>query len=205
MNLYKSIGKRVFDLLASISILLISLPFFLIIIPLQVMLYRKIIYTQIRHTKNLRTFRIYKFASMRDVRDKNNAQLPDNLRITKLGRILRRNSLDELPNLFNVIKGEMSIVGPRPLPVNFKNYMPTYMLRRYEVKSGITGLAQVSGRNSLSWRQKIDLDLEYVDKFNFIVDLKIIVLSIRTVINSSSNVNNELNEKGIDNYRPNFD
>lgn len=138
-------------------------------------------YLQPRIGKDDRIFKVIKLKTMNEVKDKNGQLLPDNERITSVGRFLRKTSLDELPQLFNVIKGDMSFVGPRPLLVE---YLPLYndlQKRRHEVRPGITGWAQVNGRNAISWEQKFEYDVWYVENLSFLLDMKIILLTINKV------------------------
>ncbi len=124
---------------------------------------------------------MYKFRTMTDEKDENGNLLPDIVRLTKFGRLLRSSSLDELPELFNILKGDMSIIGPRPLLVQYLPLYNHHQKRRHEVRPGLSGLAQVSGRNAISWEDKYNLDVEYVDNVNFIEDWKIIFLTIKKV------------------------
>jgi lipopolysaccharide/colanic/teichoic acid biosynthesis glycosyltransferase len=124
---------------------------------------------------------MYKFRTMTDERDEHGELLPDNVRLTKFGRLLRSTSLDELPELFNILRGDMSIVGPRPLLVQYLPLYNEHQKRRHEVRPGLSGLAQVNGRNAISWEKKFNLDVEYVDNVSFIGDWKIIFLTIKKV------------------------
>lgn len=183
--MYKSFIKPLADMLVSIIGIVILSPLF-IIVALALTYQNKgtPFFLQTRPGKKQKAFKIIKFKTMTDQRDVKGNLLPDIERITKLGRIVRKLSIDELPQLFNVIKGEMSIVGPRPLL--FK-YIPLYskeQLRRHEVKPGITGWAQVNGRNSISWTTKFELDLYYVDHLSFLLDMKIVIMTILKVIKS---------------------
>lgn len=138
-----------------------------------------IIFTQDRPGRDGKIFKLYKFRSMSDKRDENGELLPDKLRLNKFGRILRSTSLDELPELFNILKGDMSIVGPRPLLVKYLEHYNSHDARRQEVRPGLTGLAQVSGRNAMSWKEKFEKDIEYVDNLTFLLDVKIVLLTIK--------------------------
>jgi undecaprenyl phosphate N,N'-diacetylbacillosamine 1-phosphate transferase len=140
---------------------------------------------------------------MTDTFDKSGLQLPDKYRITKFGKFLRATSLDEIPNLFNVLLGQMSIVGPRPLPISFYDSMSVEQQKRYQVSAGLTGLAQVSGRNKLTWKEKIDFDLIYVQNLNFYFDLKIIFKTLFILF--AYNKNESLFNEGLDKYSPDFD
>ena len=140
-----------------------------------------ILFTQDRPGKNGKVFKLYKFRSMSDKKDENGELLPDKLRLTTFGRILRSTSLDELPELFNIIKGDMSIVGPRPLLVKYLEHYNSHDRRRHEVRPGLTGLAQVSGRNAMSWKEKFEKDIEYVDNLTFLMDVKVVLLTVKKV------------------------
>ena len=174
--------KRLFDLLVSIFILLILLPVIIIIaLLIRFNLGRGVIFTQERPGLNGNVFSMMKFRTMLDFKDKQGNLLPDDERLTKFGSLLRSTSLDELPGLFNVLKGDMSLVGPRPLLVQ---YLPLYsdeQARRHNVRPGVTGWAQVNGRNAISWEQKFKFDVWYVDNHNILIDLKILLLTVKKV------------------------
>lgn len=174
--------KRIFDLSVSFFALLTLLPVILVVAAL---IYFKlgspILFTQNRPGLNGRVFKMMKFRSMLDAKDKQGNLLPDEQRMTKFGAFLRSTSLDELPGLFNVLKGDMSLVGPRPLLVQ---YLPLYsaeQARRHNVRPGITGWAQVNGRNAISWEDKFKLDVWYVDNQSFWLDIKILLLTVKKV------------------------
>ena len=175
--------KRLFDLILSFICLLPLLPVMVVIIFLvRVKIGSPIFFKQKRPGLNGEIFKIYKFRTMTNERDKNGALKPDSARLTKFGKFLRSTSLDELPGLWNVLKGDMSLVGPRPLLVE---YLPLYsekQSRRHEVKPGITGWAQVNGRNAISWDEKFELDVWYVDNQSFWLDIKILWLTVKKVI-----------------------
>lgn len=181
--MYKGIFKRVIDLIVAFLALLILAPLIgLVTLLLYSQNKGKPFFFQERPGQFKKPFHIIKFKTMTDEKDAEGNLLPDNLRITKFGGWVRKLSIDELPQLINVLKGEMSLVGPRPLL--FK-YMPLYtaeQLRRHEVRPGITGWAQVNGRNSISWTQKFALDVEYVDKVSFLMDCKILLLTVKKVL-----------------------
>ena len=171
--------KRLFDLLAAILLIIILFPMLLVTAVLIVFkLSRPVIFAQWRSGKDGIPFRIYKFRTMLDRYDKNGVLAPDEDRITPFGQKLRSVSLDELPELINVIKGEMSLVGPRPLITEYMDKYNEEQIRRLEVKPGITGWAQVNGRNTISWEKKFKLDVWYVDNWNLFLDIKIIFLTI---------------------------
>lgn len=140
-----------------------------------------VLFAQERPGRNGKIFRLYKFRSMTDEKDENGELLPDEKRLTKFGKLLRSTSLDELPELFNMIKGDMAVVGPRPLLVRYLPRYNKHQARRHEVRPGFTGLAQVSGRNAISWEEKFDKDVEYVENISFMKDWSIIFNTIKTV------------------------
>jgi len=171
--------KRTFDLLVSLILLILLSPVMLVIAVLvRIKLGRPVLFSQERPGLHGRLFRLYKFRTMRDARGADDRLLPDEERLTKFGRFLRASSLDELPELFNVLKGEMSLVGPRPLLVAYLERYTPEQARRHEVLPGITGWAQVNGRNALSWESKFKLDVWYVDNRSFWLDLKILFLTL---------------------------
>ncbi|KYD06300.1 sugar transferase [Bacillus atrophaeus] len=177
------IAKRVFDLTAAILLLCCAsliIVFAMCIIRLKIG--SPVFFTQVRPGLNGKPFTLYKFRTMTDERDKEGNLLPDEVRLTKTGKLIRKLSIDELPQLWNVIKGDLSLVGPRPL---LMEYLPLYtnkQQRRHEVKPGITGWAQVNGRNAISWEKKFELDVWYVDHRSFFLDLKILFLTVRKVL-----------------------
>jgi len=175
--------KKIFDLLLIFLSLPLTLPIYLLMMLLVLtQLNFPILFRQPRTGLNGKIFNIYKFRTMTDDCDKDGILLPDELRLTKFGKFLRSTSLDELPSLWNVLKGDMSLVGPRPLLVE---YLPLYsakQARRHEVKPGITGWAQVNGRNAITWSEKFDLDVWYVDNQSIWLDIKILWLTVKKVI-----------------------
>ena len=178
--------KRIFDLITTFFGLFLLLP---VIIITTLILIRKlgspIFFIQSRPGLNKKIFNIYKFRTMTRERDIDGALLPDEVRLTKFGKLLRSTSLDELPSLWNVLKGEMSLVGPRPLLVEYLPLYSSKQARRHEVKPGITGWAQVNGRNAISWDEKFDLDVWYVDNQSTLLDIKILYMTIIKVITRS--------------------
>lgn len=182
MNLYRNIFKPVADFLLAFVLLVILSPIIVSSGLLLLVANRgKVFFFQQRPGLNARPFTIIKFKSMRDAFDDKGVALPDEVRLTKVGGFVRSASLDELLQLVNVLKGDMSLVGPRPL---LMHYLPRYskeQARRHEVKPGITGWAQVNGRNAISWEEKFRFDLEYVDQQSFFLDMKILFLTISTV------------------------
>jgi len=184
MKLYPIVIKRLFDFLAALVGIIIVSPLLLtLIIVLAISNNGKPFFYQTRTGKNGKLFTIIKLKTMNDKTDKEGDLLPVKYRITKMGDFCRKYSLDEIPQLLNILKGDMSLVGPRPL---LPKYLPLYnerQNRRHEVTPGITGWAQVNGRNAISWEEKFDLDVYYVDNQSFLLDLKIIFMTIDKVIN----------------------
>ena len=175
--------KRFFDLIISIFLVFFLSPIMILIVLLILILQgRNFLFSQHRLGKNHQRFKIIKFRTMTSEVDSEGVLLPDVERTTKIGNFLRRSSLDELPGLLNVLKGEMSLVGPRPLPSQYLSRYSQEQDRRHEVKPGITGWAQVNGRNAISWEEKFRLDVWYVDNKSFFLDIKILLLTIHKVI-----------------------
>ena len=175
--------KRFFDLFLVLLSLPLILPIYLLLMLLVLTKFNfPILFKQSRPGLNGKIFNIYKFRSMTSERDKEGALLTDELRLTKFGKFLRSTSLDELPSLWNVLKGDMSLVGPRPLLVEYLPLYSSKQARRHEVKPGITGWAQVNGRNAISWDEKFDLDVWYVDNQSIWLDIKILYMTIKKVI-----------------------
>jgi len=177
--LYRKYFKRIFDfVLALIALIILSPLFLVVVVMVRVKLGRPVIFKQKRPGKDEKIFTLYKFRTMTDEKDENGELLPDNMRLSRFGKILRATSIDELPELINVIKGDMSLVGPRPLLVEYLDKYSDEQLRRHDVKPGITGMAQINGRNSLSWESKFNYDIWYVDNLSFLLDVKILLLTI---------------------------
>ena len=175
--------KRIIDITCSLIGLIILSPIFLIVsILVYIKLGSPIFFTQERVGKDRKIFKMIKFRTMLDSKNKFGELLNDEERLTPFGKKLRSTSLDELPELINVLKGDMSLVGPRPLLVEYIPLYSKHQFRRHEVKPGITGWAQVNGRNSIDWETKFDLDVEYVDNFNLFMDIKILFLTVLKVI-----------------------
>ena len=180
---YRKYGKRIMDLILSLISLIVLSPVLLIIALLvRLKLGRPVIFRQERPGLNEKIFTLYKFRTMTNETDKNGELLPDSTRLTKFGGFLRSTSLDELPELLNIIKGDMSIVGPRPLLVKYLPLYNDHQRHRHDVRPGLTGWAQVNGRNAISWEEKFNLDIEYVKNVSFLLDLKIIFLTLKKVI-----------------------
>lgn len=182
-GLYEMHLKRPLDFAAAFAVLPFLLPVYIVLAALvKVKLGKPVIFIQERPGKGGKIFKLYKFRTMTDERDESGKLLPDDRRLTTFGKMLRSTSLDELPELINVLKGDMSLVGPRPLLVE---YLPKYserQARRHEVRPGITGLAQVHGRNAISWEEKFEWDIEYVDRVSFWGDVKIILETVTAVL-----------------------
>lgn len=183
---YEAFFKRPLDvLLAGSAMILLSPIMGITALLVKVNLGSPVLFTQQRPGQNEKIFKIYKFRTMTDKKDENGELLSDEERLTKFGQLLRSTSLDELPELFNILKGDMSIVGPRPLLVEYLERYNEEQKHRHDVRPGLTGYAQVSGRNSLSWDEKFKDDLSYIEKISFINDLKIILQTIRIVLTKS--------------------
>ena len=182
-RLYRDYIKRFLDIVLSVGAIVVLSPVMAVTAVLvRVKLGSPVIFKQKRPGKDERIFEMYKFRSMTDARDENGELLPDEVRLTSFGKKLRASSLDELPELFNILKGDMSVVGPRPLLVQ---YLPLYnaqQKRRHEVRPGVTGYAQVHGRNAITWEEKFEKDVYYVDHISFWGDWKIILQTIRAVV-----------------------
>jgi lipopolysaccharide/colanic/teichoic acid biosynthesis glycosyltransferase len=180
---YRRAGKRLLDLLLTLPALLVLAPLFLLLALLvRLKLGSPILFRQRRPGINGRAFTLLKFRTMTDARDRDGGLLPDAERLTRFGRFLRATSLDELPELFKVLKGDMSLVGPRPLLMEYLDRYTPEQARRHEVKPGLTGWAQINGRNALAWEDKFKLDVWYVDRVSFRLDLKILVLTLLRLI-----------------------
>jgi len=196
-GLYRLYFKRPMDFILSLLAIIILSPVFIITgILVRTKLGSPILFKQNRPGLDEKIFTMYKFRTMTDQKDENGELLPDHIRLTKFGKMLRATSLDELPELFNILKGDMSIIGPRPLLVQYLPLYSAHQQRRHEVRPGLSGYAQVNGRNSISWEEKFDLDVQYVDNVTFINDVRIIIMTIKKVfikdgISSESSVTME--------------
>lgn len=204
-HIYQSFFKRFFDFFLSLTAVVCLSPLLVVIILLLFFSNEGagVFFYQERPGLKGKIFRVIKFKTMNDKRDEKGDLLPDLLRITKVGKFVRATSLDELPQLFNVIKGDMALIGPRPL---LKQYLPLYtdeQMRRHDVRPGISGWAQVNGRNNLSWGEKFKLDVWYVDHISFMLDLKIILMTFlkvfkRESINSAETTSMNITEANFD-------
>ena len=203
--MYKKYIKRLLDIVLSLFAIIISLPLFLIIgILVLIFLGRPAIFRQKRPGKDEKIFTLYKFRTMTDKRDKNGNLLPDEVRLTKFGKFLRKTSLDEIPEFINILKGDMSFIGPRPLLVKYLPYYTDTERHRHDVRPGLTGLAQINGRNLLNWDDRFKKDVEYVNSVSFMTDVKIVFLTIKKVLIGSDIVMGEkLNMLSLDKERVN--
>ena len=182
-GIYKRYIKRPQDSLCALVALIVLSPLIIVLVILvQIKMGSPILFSQDRPGKDGKIFKLYKFRSMTNQRDENGELLADELRLTKFGKFLRSTSLDELPALINILKGDMAVVGPRPLLVRYLERYDKHQARRHEVRPGLTGLAQISGRNALSWEDRFNLDVEYVDNISFLGDWKIIFKTVATVL-----------------------
>ena len=181
--MYKKFFKRFFDIILSLFAIIILSPVYIIIsILVFIFMGWPILFKQPRPGKNEKIFNMYKFRTMTNKKDKDGNLLPNEKRLTKFGNLLRKTSLDELPEIFCILIGKMSIVGPRPLHVEYLDYYNKEQKHRHDVRPGLTGWAQINGRNSITWTEKFKLDVWYVKNRNFLLDLKIIFLTVKKVI-----------------------
>ena len=180
--IYSKYIKRLLDILISITfIVLFSWLYLILVILVRIKLGSPVLFCQERPGYNEKIFKLYKFRTMTDKRDEKGNLLPDSERLTKFGSMLRSTSLDELPEMFNILKGDMSLIGPRPLLVEYLPYYTEEERLRHSVRPGLTGLAQVSGRNYLAWDKRLAKDVEYVNHISFIMDIRIIIKTIMVV------------------------
>lgn len=177
--MYKHIFKRPIDIFCALAaIIVFSWLYIIVAVLVRVKLGSPVLFKQPRPGKNEKIFNLYKFRTMTDERDENGNLLPDEVRLTKFGKFLRATSLDELPEAFNILKGDMSVIGPRPLLVKYLDEYNDRQKRRHEVRPGLSGLAQVNGRNAITWEQKFEYDVQYVDNITFWGDFKILWLTV---------------------------
>lgn len=181
-GIYSKYIKRLMDFILSLIAIIVLSPVLIIVsILVRVKLGSPVLFKQKRPGLNEKIFTMYKFRTMTDDKDENGELLPDSIRLNRFGKMLRSTSLDELPELFNILKGDMSIVGPRPLLIQYLELYNDHQKKRHEVRPGLSGYAQINGRNAISWEEKFNLDVEYVDDVSFIRDWKIIFLTIKKV------------------------
>lgn len=183
--MYKNFFKRILDFLFSLFLIIILSPLMIVVAITLKIIQGSVLFKQERPGLNAKIFTIYKFKTMSDEKDENGNLLPDEFRLKPFGKLVRSLSLDELPQLFNVLKGDMSFIGPRPLLVEYLELYNEEQKHRHDVRGGITGWAQVNGRNDISWAKKFELDLYYVKHCSFLLDLKIFFLTIAKVIKRS--------------------
>ncbi|EAI5397412.1 undecaprenyl phosphate N,N'-diacetylbacillosamine 1-phosphate transferase [Campylobacter upsaliensis] len=183
--MYENVIKRAFDFSLALVLLILFSPLILLTALLLKITQKSVIFTQLRPGKDEKPFVIYKFKTMSDERDERGELLPDELRLKSFGKLVRSLSLDELLQLFNVLKGDMSFVGPRPLLMEYLNLYNARQKLRHRVRPGITGWAQVNGRNNISWEKKFELDVYYVENISFFLDLKILFLTAFKVLKRS--------------------
>ena len=193
-TIYSVFIKRLLDIMISAIILVIfSWLYIILAILVRVKLGSPVLFKQPRPGKDEKIFNMYKFRTMTDARDENGKLLPDKDRLTKFGKLLRKTSLDELPELFCILKGDMSFIGPRPLLVEYLPYYTEREKLRHTVRPGLTGLAQASGRNTVDWDTRFELDATYVENLSFIMDLKVIAMTFKTVFGHSEQVAEDTN------------
>lgn len=181
--MYKKYVKRLLDVvLSSVALMVLLLPMLILAIVIKTKLGSPVIFSQQRPGRHGKIFQLYKFRSMTNEKDSEGNLLPDDIRLTGFGKKLRSTSLDELPELWNILKGDMSIIGPRPLLVEYLELYNKEQTKRHNVRPGLTGLAQISGRNALSWEERFDLDIKYVENINFRLDICIFFATIKTVV-----------------------
>ncbi len=192
--MYRKCFKRILDIILSLlGILLLSWLYLLLWILVRVKLGSPVLFKQQRPGKDEKIFMLYKFRTMTDERDEQGNLLPDSVRLTKFGKFLRAASLDELPELFNILKGDMSLIGPRPLLVSYLPYYSEKEKLRHTVRPGLTGLAQVSGRNFIDWDRRLQKDIEYVEHLSFGMDVKVLWLTVKTVLGHTDEVAEDTN------------
>lgn len=185
-GLYEKYFKRLVDIVCSFAaIILLSWLYIIVAVLVRIKLGSPVIFCQQRPGKDEKIFKLYKFRTMTDERDEKGELLPDEVRLTEFGKMLRASSLDELPELFNILKGDMSIIGPRPLLVSYLPWYTEEEKHRHDVRPGLSGLAQVNGRNFVDWDRRLQFDIEYVNKITFFGDIKIIWMTIASVLKKS--------------------
>ena len=202
-TIYELIFKRPMDFILSlIAIILLSPVMLILVVLVRIKLGGPVLFKQERPGKNEKIFKMYKFRSMTDKKDENGNLLPDEVRLTKFGKFLRSTSLDELPGLFSILTGKMSIVGPRPLLTEYLTYYTDLERRRHLVRPGLTGLAQINGRNYITWEERFNFDLKYVEKVTFLTDLKIVIKTVlKVVVRSNIETGSSITHNGVT-YKP---
>lgn len=205
--MYKKYIKRLLDIILSLIAIIITFPIFLIIgVLVLIFLGQPAIFRQERPGKDEKIFKLYKFRTMNKKKDKDGNLLPDKDRLTKFGKFLRKTSLDEIPEFLNILKGDMSLIGPRPLAISYLPYYNEVERHRHDIRPGLTGLAQVNGRNGLQWEKRFAYDIEYVNNVSFILDVKIVFLTIIKVLKSSDiSIRGTGNVIDFDKYRSGLD
>ena len=205
--MYKKYIKRLLDIILSLIAIIIVFPIFLIIgVLVLIFLGQPAIFRQERPGKDEKIFKLYKFRTMNKKKDKDGNLLPDKDRLTKFGKFLRKTSLDEIPEFLNILKGDMSLIGPRPLAISYLPYYNEVERHRHDIRPGLTGLAQVNGRNGLQWEKRFAYDIEYVNNVSFILDVKIVFLTIIKVLKSSDiSIRGTGNVIDFDKYRSGLD
>ena len=202
--MYTNFIKRPVDLVTSVIVLILLSPLTTLVLIIQFTIYgKRAFFLQKRSGIDGKDFYIIKFRTMHDAYDTHGNKLPDTKRITKFGKFLRHSSIDEIPSLFNVLSGQMSLVGPRPLPSHYYVKMSPKLKLRNSVKPGMTGLAQAMGRNNLSWKEKFNFDIIYIQNISFMSDIKIVLRTLLVLFSKKNNT--DLGEQSFDNYLPNFD
>lgn len=203
--MYRKFVKRLLDIIISLTALVVLSPVLLLVaILVRCKLGSPVIFHQDRPGLHEKVFRLYKFRTMTDARDEQGNLLSDEVRLTKFGKLLRATSLDELPELWNILKGDMSLIGPRPLLVRYLPYYTEEERKRHDVRPGLTGLAQVNGRNALGWEGRFSFDIHYVEHVSFMLDLKIIRMTIEKVLKRSDTLSGaEQTVPDFDEYRRN--
>lgn len=190
--MYQRFFKRFLDIVISFTVILVLSPVYLVLwLLVRKKLGKPALFTQERPGRAGKLFKLYKFRTMTDARDEKGELLPDEVRLTHFGKTLRSTSLDELPELFNILRGDMSLIGPRPLLVRYLPYYTEEENRRHDVRPGLTGLAQINGRNALGWEDRFRYDLQYVDHLTFAMDCKIVFMTIGKVIKRSGTLSGE--------------
>lgn len=190
--MYRKYIKRLFDIICALAaIIVFGWLYIILAVLVRIKLGSPVLFTQDRPGKDEKIFKLYKFRTMTDEKDANGNLLPDEVRLTKFGRLLRATSLDELPEAFNILKGDMSVIGPRPLLVRYLERYNAEQKRRHEVRPGLSGWAQINGRNALSWEDRFEHDVWYVDHLSFALDVKIIFMTVMKAFVKQEGISSE--------------